>query len=761
MAEQSGGKFDQIKGRLPIYGILVLSMTILFLLVHQIAGDYLQWKSYDLLIKNVGGKEEKPHKDVMLLLIDEASMKYGIDLNLGRWPWKRSAYPEILDFINKTDPPRAIFFDILFSEPDMNKIDQRIGVDNDSYFAQSVASCGNIYHNVLLEYNPKRKEPFSLPPDISRNFTLKVKDADKIIFKKNVANEYTVPLPCLRSAVSCTVKDDNTGQIDEALLKADTSASGISVALSNPDGDGVYRRGRILFTYIDKYLPSMTLSAIKAYSGTDEIQILGKNRIRVGKYSIPVDKEGDYLANYYKGRIPATSMSAIMLSAYYLEQGEIDKMTVRPSDFKDKIVIIGVSAVGGQDLKNTPLSQTTPGPEIHATMISNILQGNHIIREADIFSYIIMFIIILITAAFVMFFRNPLLQVGGFIVVLGIYIAISTWQFSSNNYLSQILFIFSAGFLTTAVSFIYLSLTEGAEKRKYSKILSNMIDPTIVSEALNDLETLKKGGEKNITAFFSDIASFSTISEKLTSGELAALLNEYLSAMTIILKQHHGTLDKYIGDAIVGIFGAPIGLEDTTLPAARASLDMQIKLEELRQKWAREKAYCEEAQNMHFRIGLNTGMAKVGFMGTDELASYTMMGDTVNLAARLEAAGKDYGVEILVSEMTKKLIEKEMFLRELDAVRVKGKDEPVLIYELIGKKGNVPDNIVRATAMFEEAFALYRNKQWDAAIAIFNEATRMKGSPDKAIELLIDRCELYKVEPPPENWDGVFTRTHK
>jgi adenylate cyclase len=288
-----------------------------------------------------------------------------------------------------------------------------------------------------------------------------------------------------------------------------------------------------------------------------------------------------------------------------------------------------------------------------------------------------------------------------------------------------------------------------------------MVDPTIVSEALNDLEALKRGGEKEITAFFSDVAGFSTISEQLSSVDLAALLNEYLSAMTIILKENKGTLDKYIGDAIVGIFGAPIDRPNHFLEAAKASLEMIAKLEELKKYWKETNKYIPDAQEMNVRIGLNTGKAKVGFMGTDSLASYTMMGDTVNLAARLEAAGKDYGVSILISENTKVKIEKEFFTRELDAVRVKGKNEPVKIYELISTRSNVNPVIKEATELYEEAFRLYLNREWQKAIAKFQESKKVKGKKDKAVDMLLERCEFYLKNPPDETWDGVFTRTHK
>ncbi len=299
------------------------------------------------------------------------------------------------------------------------------------------------------------------------------------------------------------------------------------------------------------------------------------------------------------------------------------------------------------------------------------------------------------------------------------------------------------------------------EKEKVKSILGGMIDPTVVKEAMVDLAALKRGSEKEITAFFSDVAGFSTISEQLVSVDLAALLNEYLGAMTIILKNHDGVLDKYIGDAIVAIFNAPVDVPNHCLAAAKASLEMIQKLSDQRKYWTEHNMYCKDAQEMDVRIGLNTGLAKVGFMGTEKLASYTMMGDTVNLAARLEAAGKDYGVNILISETVNARVKEEMFTRELDLVRVKGKNEPVRLYELIAKRSEIADNIAESALLYEEGLNHYLKHEWDKAIEKLEKAEKVKGKKDKAAHQLIDRCEDYKKHPPGKDWDGVFTRTHK
>ncbi|TGL99395.1 adenylate/guanylate cyclase domain-containing protein [Leptospira jelokensis] len=308
----------------------------------------------------------------------------------------------------------------------------------------------------------------------------------------------------------------------------------------------------------------------------------------------------------------------------------------------------------------------------------------------------------------------------------------------------------------------FIDMGQGLEEReKVKNILGSMIDPVVVQEAMVDLAALKRGSETHITAFFSDVASFSTISEQLKSADLASLLNEYLSAMTIILKQHEGVLDKYIGDAIVGIFNAPVPVIDHELKAARASVDMVKKLKELREYWTKNNLYSKEAQAMDARIGLNSGPAKVGFMGTDALASYTMMGDTVNLAARLEAAGKDYGVNILITDPIRDKIKDEMLTRFVDLVRVKGKNEPVRIHELIGYRTELESNLLEAASLYELGFEEYLKQNWKKAIQYFQDSEKVKGTKDKSGRMLIERCEEYNLNSPGKDWDGVFTRTHK
>jgi len=461
--------------------------------------------------------------------------------------------------------------------------------------------------------------------------------------------------------------------------------------------------------------------------------------------------------------IPRYSAFAVIATQAAIEQGTVSdfaQLPINPETLAGKIVIIGTSAAATHDTKITPYG-AQPGVLLHATLMSNLLE-DHTLRFIPDWIGWVALILFNLGAAYSLLLspRSAGLRIflPALVLIVFALAALSLFKLSIVFPLASLLVGFPPTFLA---GLGILTFTEGREKRKYSKILNNMVDPGIVGKALEDLDALKRGGEMRITAFFSDVAGFSTISEELSAGDLARLLNEYLSAMTQILKKNYGTLDKYIGDAIVGIFGAPVGREQTELEAAQAALQMIAKLSELRAVWQATNAYSTTAQNMQIRIGLNSGLAKVGFMGTDELASYTMMGDTVNLAARLEAAAKDYGVDILISESTREAIKERMVTRILDRVVVKGKTAPVEIYELVGEKSAIRPEQIEPLALFEEGFAHYLRQNWNEAIAYLERSERLRGRKDKAARLLITRIGEFRLAPPPPDWNGAYVRTHK
>jgi adenylate cyclase len=680
-----------------------------------------------------------PFTDSLVVVdIDETALSaYASTPLFGRWPWKREVYKPILEYIASGDP-KLIMFDIMFFEQS----------ENDLPLVEATATIPTLSHAINLNTEDLTQEEDEahineIPPNIL-NFSIPLENKEEL----NLKNYNVLLYP---------------------VAELGSFAQSVHAVTYTPDEDGVARKGNLLFKYRDYIFPSLAYRGFSAKNNVKNIQVESGGVIIDYNENESVElplKNGGFRLSYYEEKtldnMPRISISGIIDSIRAIEAGEVEdysQLKVPPDKFKDKVIIIGTSAASTYDTRLTPYGDR-PGFTFHAVYFSNLIE-KHILKTAhEWVGVLILLIVVPLTVYLSLYSKQIVLRTVIPIIILISYpiFAFLVFKFDFHLPLSEFLIGYPISFLG---SLAYLTLTEGAEKRKYSKVLSNMVDPTIVSEALNDLEALKRGGEMQITAFFSDVAGFSSISEQLSSKDLASLLNEYLSAMTIILKENKGTLDKYIGDAVVGIFGAPIERKEHFMEAANASLVMIERLEELKKYWVDNNLYIKDAQEMSVRIGLNTGLAKVGFMGTDNLASYTMMGDTVNLAARLEAAGKDYGVNILISENTNNKIKERFFTRELDLVRVKGKNEPVRLYELISHQGKTPQNILESTGLYHEGFQYYLSREWKKAIDKFELATKAKGKKDKSALMLIERCSYYLENQPEESWDGVFTRTHK
>jgi adenylate cyclase len=284
---------------------------------------------------------------------------------------------------------------------------------------------------------------------------------------------------------------------------------------------------------------------------------------------------------------------------------------------------------------------------------------------------------------------------------------------------------------------------------------------SVVDELIKRPELLALGGEERVlSVMFSDVADFSTISEKLTPTELVSLLNEYLTAMTDIVIRHGGIIDKYQGDCIMAEFGAPLPYEDHALRSCRAALEMIDELGKLRKKWE-----GEGKPQLHARVGINTGRMLVGNLGSSHFVDYTVMGDHVNLASRLEGANKPYGTKLMVSEWTWEVVKEEMYGRELDRIRVKGKDAPVKVYEVMGRReggagGTVPPAAAELIAGFDAALELYKQARFADALAAFR-ALGERFPDDGPTALYAERCEEYLAEPPEAGWDGVYTMKTK
>ena len=309
----------------------------------------------------------------------------------------------------------------------------------------------------------------------------------------------------------------------------------------------------------------------------------------------------------------------------------------------------------------------------------------------------------------------------------------------------------------------YKLYTENQDKKFLKNTFGNYISSELVEQMYKTQEVPELGGKEGYhTLIFSDVASFSSFSEKLSATELVELLNEYLTEMTQIILNNGGTIDKYIGDAIMAFYGAPIEVKDHEYKAVLSVIKMNQKLKELRKKWLSEgDKWPDLVKNMQHRIGINTGNLVTGNMGSSLQMNYTCMGDTVNLTARLESGSKQWGIDTQVSEAVFNKTKDHFIYRELGAIRVKGKEKPVNVYELICEKGKEFKNLNKLLDKFKLARKLYLDQKWDEAILAFEESNRLEDMSDlrdtNPSQTYIKICNEFKNNPPSNNWDGVYT----
>ncbi len=444
--------------------------------------------------------------------------------------------------------------------------------------------------------------------------------------------------------------------------------------------------------------------------------------------------------------------------------------------FKDKIVIIGSVMAEERDYHNVPLyneeggkkNYAMNGVEIHATAIQNVIDNNFITTldptiESVIIILLALFSFIGLLALKQIHLKHAwIVEIGAAllsILLVFIVFEFSIILFSGTNVLMNVvnpsLAIIFAYFGTA----VYQYMIERRQKAVIKHMFGHYINPAVVNELVANPEKAKLGGDRReLTVLFSDIESFTTISEQFHSKPegLVILLNEYLDEMTRIVLKYDGTLDKYEGDAIMAFWGAPIVQKDHALRACLAAIDMQKRLEVLRPKWKKEGK-----PRMDVRVGINTGIMIVGNMGGKDRFDYTVIGDSVNLASRLEGANKQYKSNIMISDFTYAHVKGKVIVRELDLIQVKGKTEPVKVYELLGPIGmEMTENQKQSLELYHEGIKLYRSRKWEETMAYMQQAYTLD-EKCFAAQIYTERANLYQITPPPEDWNGVFVMTTK
>ncbi len=521
-----------------------------------------------------------------------------------------------------------------------------------------------------------------------------------------------------------------------------------------PDRDGTIRRYRTVASAGGTPFPSLGVALLARAVGKDGVPApvipVGAEgapetlqQVRVGDVALDVDDLGRVGLDYYGPyrAFPAWSATDVL-------HGRIPR-----EEMRGRIAIVGTTAAGTWDQRVTPFDDIAPGVITHATFVENALRGELLERSGAVLAAEVALMLALSFGLAWTFSRvSSLAAAPALVLAAGAWGAVAALALGRANVVlalgmpvAQVLTMFVAA--TT-----YRFFSEERDKRRARETFSRFLAPAIVDEVLAEEGAVRLGGEKRVlTVLFSDIRGFTSISEKLDPHVLLGLLNEYLTPMTdVVVSGHQGTLDKYIGDAIMAFWGAPREQPDHALRACRAALAMIEGLAPLRARWK-----AQGLPDVDVGIGVNTGPMSVGFVGSENrFYNYTVLGDAVNLASRLEGANKEYGTRIILGPATYAMARDAVVARELDLVRVMGKREPVQIHELLALRPAPP-----ALAAFLEAFAgglsAYKAQRWDEAAARFCEADALRGG-DPPSRKYLERCEAMRREPPGAEWDGVF-----
>ncbi|MEC7871619.1 MAG: adenylate/guanylate cyclase domain-containing protein [Candidatus Neomarinimicrobiota bacterium] len=522
----------------------------------------------------------------------------------------------------------------------------------------------------------------------------------------------------------------------------------------------------------------------------------------------------DWMSQFLPGEIPEwiSSIEDENERKEMLEVMGISNSDISNSPFYNKIVVIGTSVEVHHDYKQTPfynyagIQQLTPGMETHANAIQTMIDDNYInvlgggltefFNEYNQypFSHLMLIMLLSLIALAILSFVNPV--VAGFLIILEclVYFAVACGLFAGDifwgiktilpnfmisnlslhyqlpqigeSYIIPIVAPLSSVMVTYFGIVLYDFIMEQKDKKYLKNTFGAYISPDLIDQMYEDKQEPKLGGQAGYhTAFFSDIQSFSSFSEILEPEKMVSLMNEYLTEMTSILLEHKGTLDKYIGDAIVAFYGAPVPLEGHEYHACMTALEMERKLQLLRKKWSSEGHWPELVHNIRHRVGLNSGKMVTGNMGSSMRMNYTMMGDTVNLAARLEPAAKQYGVYTIVAQNTYKAVKDQFEWRMLDYLTVKGKKKPVKAYELFSVKDDLNNDQSQLITAFNEGIDLYFKQEWNKALSKFKEASELEEDfPDRPTTpslIYIQRCEFFSKNPPAKDWDGVWIMKSK
>jgi len=686
-------------------------------------------------------------KKVVIIDIDEKSLA-----QIGQWPWERNILAEMVDKLFDHYNISVLGFDILFAEKDEDPVDKIL-----SQLANSSVSSNRDFKRIINENANLMHRDERLAKSLTkRNTVLGVifNPQEQNLSKGKLPPSIPKFTPEIISNFAFLTASGYTANIEP--LQQQAMAGGF---FDNPliDEDGVFRRVPLLQVYNNKLYPSLALEITRAS--------LQKNAITLGYGSSDEFEENKSLEWVYVGEIavPVDEYSAVMVpyigpqkSFEYISASDILNKSAARNLLKGKIAIFGTSAAGLKDLRTTPLESAYPGVEVHANIIQGILDQS--IKHKP--EYMIgVEILLLFLLGLVLTLTLPLLSPSWSTITT--LLSISIVLLLDNYTWNQLMVIMPVASPLILIVLLYIMnmsygfFVESRGKRHLTHLFGQYVPPDLVDEMSRNLKKINLDGEiRNMTVLFTDVRGFTSISENMQPKELTTYINAFLTPLTEVIHNNRGTIDKYMGDAIMAFWGAPLKDPQHGKNALLAGLEMLKAIKKLNQEFA-----SKGQPEIKIGIGINTGEMNVGNKGSEFRVDYTVLGDAVNLGSRLEGLTKNYGVDFIVNESTRHEVP-EFEYRMLDTVKVKGKNKPVTIFEPIDFVENVDKNTRKQIKEFHHALKLYRQQNWDSAEkAIFHLSQQ---EPERKIyRIYLDRIAFFRNNPPDKNWDGVFTHTNK
>jgi adenylate cyclase len=647
---------------------------------------------------------------IEIVYLDDVSLRQAEEQFQMKYPWPREAYANCVDFL-RTAGAKAVVFDFLFTSG------SSYGPDDDKLFASAARRQGLVIAGMQFT---SADQPDARGIFFKQAPLYQLSGVDPASLRQ--AHGVTAPLPPLWGAFA-----------------------GVGDTSFTQDSDSKGRRNSLAVAMDGHAYPSLALSAALA---------LGAKAPDLSR-----DREPLVLFRQPKGEAGATRLFDLAASWSMQQAGQ--KPLVDPARFKGKIVLIGSSSPGLNDLRPTPLGKAMPGVELQAMMLDNLLSGESLTALPLGPAYWLFLLLLCLGVAHVSFRFRGLFVVVPFLAAAAANEAAALWAYQSLHLLLPLALPSLAALLAFSCGALENYFDERQSRQNITAIFGQFLSPAVLQSLRSQGDSLEMGGEtRELTVFFSDLQGFTSFSEKLSPTALVEILNEYLGDMTeLLVGRFDATVDKYIGDAIMCFWNAPTDQGDHALRGCKAAWACQQRLGEVQAK-LKSMGLDAGEEGLVMRIGLNTGPAIAGLMGSRRKLNYTVMGDTVNTASRLEGANKPYGTRIMLSAATKDAAGAEVLTRPLDYIKVKGKADATPVFEVIGIQGEegrlYPDGYVAA---WSQALAQYKAGDFQGALGAFQACGRAQPQ-DRAVALFTERCEHFLHEPP-QAWDGVYTMKTK